>query len=141
VSEFPYRLRGVEAVTAVVATVRSDPAFVAGCLVVGGAHGYSMEIEYVRRDDGTTRYRVWSDVQGIISTDETRTDVDFAAVLASVNAAGLAGTQLPDDPRSRRALVVLATTAGGTWVDTPTPTGTARVASPLDPIFDLVFPS
>ena len=137
---FPYRLRGSKAVSAVVETVSSDPAFVAGCLVVGGAHGYSMEMEYVRRDDGTTRYRVWSDVQGIISTDEARTNVDFAVVLAHVNAAGLAETTLPDDPTARRALVVLATRAGGTWVDTPTLTGPARAASPLAPIFDLVFP-
>lgn len=138
---FPYRLRGASAVNAVVETVASDPSFVAGCLVVAGAHGYSMELEYIRRADGTTRYRVWSDVQGIISTDEARTSVDFAAVLASVKAVGLAETQLPDLPGTRRALVVLANREGGTWVDTPTSSGDARATSPLAPVLDLVFPS
>jgi len=128
-------------VTALVANVQSDPTFVAGCLVVGGAHGYTMEIEYMRRSDGSTRYRVWSDVQGIISTDEARTNVDFGAVLASVRAAGLSEKQLPDDPRSRRAHVVLANREGGTWVDAPTPPVGTRAAGPLAPIFDLVFPS
>lgn len=127
--------------TALVANVASDPSFVAGCLVIGGAHGYSMELEYIRRDDGTTRYRVWSDVQGIISTEEARTTVDFVDVLERVKGAGLAESELPDVPRTRRALVVLATRAGGTWVDLPISNGDARAASPLAPILDLVFPS
>ncbi len=138
---FPYRVLGADAVTAVVETVASDPSFVSGCLVVGSAHGYTMEMEYIRRDDGTTRYRVWSDVQGIISTDEARTEVDFAAVLANVRVAGLAEKRLPDDPRSRRALVVLANREGGTWIDTPTPPVGTRATNALAPIFDLVFPA
>jgi hypothetical protein len=141
VSEFPYRLSNRKAVKALVATVKSDPAFVAGCLVCGGAHGYSMEIEYMQRRDGTMRYRVWDDVQGIIATDEKTASVDFAEILARVKAAGLAETKLPDDPMSRRSFIVLATATDGTWVDSPTVPAHARATSPLGPIFQLVFPA
>jgi hypothetical protein len=143
VARFPYRLIGEQAVTAVVATVASDPDFIAGCLVCSGAHGYSMELEYMQRRDGGTRYRVWSDVQGTIDTEERALSFDIASVLERVRAEGLAECSLPDDGPigGRRALIVLADAADGTWVDTPAPRVGAPRTGPLAPLFDVVFPA
>lgn len=145
---FPYQLRGPQAVRAVVDTVRSDPSFVAGCLVASAAHGYSIEIEYMQRADHTVRYQAWSDVQGERSTEERTVTLDFAAELARVRAAGIADRVLPPvDGAGRDAFIVLATTDGGTWIETPTPGPTmdggrdTRGDGPLDRIFNLVFPS
>lgn len=141
--EFPYRRRDRSVVPQVVATVRSDSTFVAGCLVMGRAHGYEMEIEYMQRADGTTRYRVWSDVQGIISTEERTLPLDVAAELARVRGAAVANTTLPDVTEGgRRAFIALADREGGVWVDAPTPRS-RQVAEegPLARIFAQVFPS
>lgn len=125
------------------ATVQSDPAFVAGCLVVGGSHGYTMELEYMQRSDGTTQYSVWSDVQGIISTEERDVPLDLAAELPRLRDEIAVETRLPDPAGSDRfTLVVLASRETGTWVEAPTPAdGQPRGDGALGRIFQLVFPS
>ncbi len=140
---FPYRITSPVVVGAVIDAVRADPAFVACCLVVGDAHGFHMEIEYMQRADHTTRYQVWSDVQGELSTEERTVALDFAAELARVRAAGIADTVLPAVAGSgRNAFIVLATRDSGVWVDAPTPAHAKPAGDgPLDAIFNLVFPS
>ncbi len=125
------------------ARVCADPAFVAGCLVIGGAHGYTMEIEYLQRADHSVSYSVWSDVQGVISTEERTVDVDFAAELARIRASGIANTRQPEiDGPERYTFIAIATRDGGAWVEAPTPdAGQAKGDGSLDGIFDLVFPS
>ncbi len=141
-AEFPYRVRGPEAVPALVARLRADPAFVGGCLVIGGAHGFIMEMEYLQRADGTVQYSAWSDVQGVISTEERTVEVDFAAELARIRAAGIANTKRPDAEDGHSTFIALATSDGGAWVEAPTPVAKQPTApGVLDPIFNLVFPS
>lgn len=142
-ADFPYRRSGSDAVAALVATVRSHDDFVAGCLVCGGAHGYTMELEYMQRRDGSIRYRVAEDVQGTITTEERRLAFDIAGELARVRATGLDGTRLPDDGGGgRRTLIVLADGEGGVWVDAPAPGRQQRAEDrgdgPLDRIFRAV---
>lgn len=141
--EFPYRLRTPEAVGALVARVRADSSFAAGCLIVGGAHGFHMEMEYLQRADRSASYSVWSDVQGVISTEERTVDIDFAAELDRVRAGAIANTKLPETEGTERyTFIALATPAGGVWVEAPTPeTGVTRTKGPLDRILELVFPS
>jgi hypothetical protein len=143
VPEFPYRLRSPEAVDALVARVGANPSFVAGCLIIGGSHGYHLELEYLQRADHTASYSVWSDVQGVISTEERTVAIDFADELARVRAGDIANTKRPaGEDAERYTFIAIATPAGGVWVETPTPgTGVARTKGPLDRILELVFPS
>lgn len=142
VSGFPYRVTRAQAVAAVLATVRADPAFVAGCLVVNGAHGYTMELEYLQRIDGTTQYSAWSDIQGIISTEERDVSIDLAAELPRLCEETAVETRLPDPGNARYVLIVLANRERGTWVETPTPLdGQPRADGALGRILQLVFPS
>ena len=141
--EFPYRLSGKQAVDALVEVVRADPDFVAGCLVCGGAHGYSIELEYVQRNDGTIRYRVWDDVNARPSTEERRfLEFDIATTLENVRADGLANRKLPDDApiHGRRSFIALANRDGGFWVDAPTPLRGAPREGALAAVFNVVFP-
>lgn len=138
-ADFPYRRSGSEAVTALVETVRSDDDFVAGCLVAGGAHGYSMELEYMQRRDGTFRYRVAEDVQGTISSQERTLAFDIVHELARARDAKLDGVTLPDNDRGRRTLIVLADRDGGVWVDAPAPGRGARPEERNDGPIERVF--
>ena len=142
VSEFPYRERSPKVVKSLVARLRADSSFVAGCVVFGTAHGYTTEIEYLQRADHTTQYSVWSDVQGVISTEERSFEIDFASELARVRAAKIENKKLPEvEGSGSYAMIVLGTPEDGVWIETPTPGhGVPRSAGPLARIWNLVFP-
>jgi hypothetical protein len=137
----PYRVTRTQAVERLVDAVRSDRGHVAGCFVTGAVHGFTIEIEYIQRDDGTTRYSTWSDVQGVIATEDRGITLDFAAELTQLRARGLVDRELAEGP-GRRTMIALADRDGGGWVELSTPLGQQpRPDGPLGRILDLVFPS
>jgi hypothetical protein len=137
----PYRVTRAQAVERLVDAVRADRGHVAGCFIAGTAHGYTIELEYIQRDDGTTRYSTWSDVQGVIATEDRGVTLDFAAELTELRARGIIDRELPEGP-GRRTLIALANRDGGVWLELSTPHGQEpRPEGPLGRILDLVFPS
>jgi hypothetical protein len=110
---FPYRVREADAVAALVERLRADRDLVAAALLCVGAHGFSMEIEMLQRDDGTFVYSSWNDVQGNISVEDRTFALDLVPLV--VRARGLAGTRL--EGAGRRVLVALADRQGGYWID------------------------
>jgi hypothetical protein len=137
----PYRVAREQAIARLVEAVRSDPSHVAGCFIAGAAHGFTIEIEYIQRDDGTTRYSTWSDVQGVIATEDRGITLDFAAELTELRARGIIDRELPEGP-GRRTMIALADRDGGVWLELSTPLGQEPPPEgPLGRILDLVFPS
>jgi hypothetical protein len=143
-AQFPYRSEdGDVLVATLIDNLRAEPSFVAGCLVIGHAHGFTMEIEYAQRADGSARYRTWSDVQGHISSEERALALDLAALCAQHRREHPQPVRIAAKPGDGRlALVVLATRDAGSWIETPTPgAGQVRGDSAIDQLFRIVYPS
>jgi hypothetical protein len=143
-AQFPYRSEdGDLLVATLIENLRADPSFVAGCLVIGHAHGFTMEIEYAQRADGSARYRTWSDVQGHISSEERPLHLDLASLFAQHRREHPESGRIAAKPGDGRlALVVLANRDEGAWLETPTP-GPKQVRgdSAIDQLFRIVYPS
>jgi hypothetical protein len=140
---FPYREDDPDAFTRLlIGNLIANPSFVTGCFVVSHRHGFTMEIEYVQRPDGTGRYRTWSDVQGQISSEARELQLDVPSVLDYLQrerppqggAFGEVGT----------AVVVIATNSPdrseGTWRVFRVPErGESLGDSPLDQLLAIVY--
>jgi hypothetical protein len=63
---------------AVMETARSSADYVGVCLLIGGAHGYEMQYEFIQLMDGNFLFQAWSDLsKGSPATSLVQLNIDL----------------------------------------------------------------